>query len=122
MTREVWYRYEDRRYSDPNFDDYEPSSYSSHVRVVLRKYPILRHTPKGVWLGWSEYDRRFVLKSARKRFACPTIEEAKESFLARKRRQISIYEARLRDAREAVVLIENDVIDARLPFALRLAQ
>jgi hypothetical protein len=72
-----WFRYEDRA----AYDDYSPA------RIVLRCMRVIRETAKGVWLDdWSV--PRFVLKDARKRFAYPTIELARKSFLIRKRHQV----------------------------------
>lgn len=45
---------------------------------------------------------RFVLLESRKRFACPTKEEALESFIARKEKQISIYNSKLKRAKESL--------------------
>lgn len=69
-----WYRYHETWYE------------YSGVRVWEQKLEVLKETPKGVWLDdWG--NRRFVLRDARKRYACPTRQEALESFIARKRRQ-----------------------------------
>ncbi|TPJ51625.1 MULTISPECIES: hypothetical protein [unclassified Mesorhizobium] len=68
-----WYRYED--------------SASNRTSIHLSRYRVLRETPKGVWLD--DYGQgRFVLNGAGKRWAYPTIEQARESFLIRKRRQV----------------------------------
>ena len=76
----AWYRYEDS------------SSHQSSVH--LRRPRVIRETPKGVWLD--DYGvERFVLKNARKRWAYPTIELARESFLIRKRKQIGWLRAQL---------------------------
>lgn len=114
---EVWYRYEDVAYAV--MSNYETESWSSRIVVELREYPVLRRTSKGVWLdvgvrfvGIPSIDTatpKFVLIDARKRFACPTIEEAAESFRARKRRQIRIYEARIRQARIAFAQVESAI-------------
>lgn len=87
----------------------------ARVRCVeLQEYEILRTTPKGVWIRrGSSYglhgDERFVLLGARKRFACPTKEEALESFIARKKAQKRIYEARARHAERALKIAKNMV-------------
>jgi hypothetical protein len=56
-----------------------------------------KRTPK----GWRLEGGRFVLESARKRWACPTVDEAFASFDARKRRQAGIHQARMMDALQA---------------------
>ena len=111
MTEEFWFRYENHRYAAP-VDEWGDVVGRGHLEVVLLKLRVLKHTPKGVWLDasrsrmWSQF-RCFVLRDARKRFACPTIEDAKESFVARKQRQARIYRARLADAEEAICIIEE---------------
>lgn len=95
---EVWglgylYRFDDQDYSyviDPDGD-----VYGSYTKVELTAFLIRSVTPCG-WtieanngLGW-----RFINKGARKRYALPSIGEAKESFIARKQKQARIYRAR----------------------------
>lgn len=79
---EVWYRWD-------GHSDY----------FNLGKFPVLRHTAKGVWIN--VYGKPvFCLNYARKRFAYPTKELAAESFIIRKQRQIDHLETRLEVARE----------------------
>lgn len=121
---EYWYRYDDACYAAP-IDEFGDRFGNSAVYVKLTKYPVIKHTAKGVWLSLiyfnkdyynsvSDYifrmnEKRFVLLNARKKFACPTIELAKESFIARKNRQISIHSAHVRTAELAkkIVLRNN---------------
>jgi len=65
---------------------------------------VIRHTPKGVWIK-VHGEPRFICHTWTKRFALPSIDEAKHSFIKRKERQAGIYEARARIAREAITLI-----------------
>lgn len=90
---EYYYRAEDR-----------PSIFGDRgVYVSYRRYPVIKHTPCGVWLALTSMDRRFVLKAAHKQFACPTKEAALVSFRARKRRQVAILTAQLERAKLALV-------------------
>lgn len=57
------------------------------VSVYLCEYEVVKQTPKGVWVGFFG-DKHFVLNESRKKFAWPTKELAKESFIIRKKRQI----------------------------------
>jgi hypothetical protein len=107
------YRYEDVHYS-AGVDEYDNPLPGGSVCVELREYPIIKRTPKGVWISecwtWSatipfpgqetRQDRgeRFVLLSARKRFAAETKEQALEDYKARKRAQIRILKARVQAA------------------------
>lgn len=68
----VLYRYEDR------MSDAAPRTY-------LREYRVDRET-RATWFILNGYKR--VLKAARKSFAYPTIELARESYVIRKRKQL----------------------------------
>ena len=95
---EQWYRYED---------------YRSEIRpyIRLRTFPVVKTTPKGVWLSLGFAGRKFVLADARKRFACPTEEEAMQSFIARKRTQKRILEGQLKHVSQALAMGEAGEID-----------
>jgi hypothetical protein len=116
---DTWYRYEDVAYSIAN--EFGEHGYS-RIEVHLRKFKLVKRTPKGVWLipwyefvdetaGWSYLKSvaRFVLLGAQRRFACPTQEEAETSFRARKKKQISIYQARIQRAEEALDTLERTI-------------
>lgn len=88
---EIYYRYSEFRTSE---------SMSLH----LETFEVLKYTQRGVWLDYYGGGKKFVLNEARKRFACPTKEEALESFRARKKRQIKILKAQLHSACRALEL------------------
>lgn len=103
--KEVWYRYEDYLVSNGGINecgDWE-SSDPPTVKVRLVEFGIKKHTPKGVRLDFG----KFVLKNSNKRFACPTVEEARASFIVRKTKQISILSAQLRNAETALKLFQE---------------
>lgn len=103
-TGEVWYRFHERVVS-AGVDEWDNPVGPGRIEVYVSKYPVMKHTPKGVWLDI--YDqKKFVLRDARKRYACPTMEEALESFVARKKRQIRILSTRLRHAEDAIMKAE----------------
>jgi hypothetical protein len=89
----IAYRYNGVLYGDGNGYTY--------IRVYLSKYPITKKTNKGIWIDIFGR-KRFVLLSARKKYACLTQEEALESFKARKNRQIRILNSQLTHAKEAL--------------------
>ena len=107
---EYWYRYEEI-YTAPSIDEWERPIGEGGVIIHLRKFRVMRPTPKGVWLDLygNREVQRFVLKDARKRYACPTLEEAQVSFLARKRRQLTIYEARAKGIRKTIEKAEQNI-------------
>lgn len=78
---------------------YEAQTSNDRISFHLSKYPILRRTPKGVWIRFGYESHRFVLNGAHKRFAYPTREEAWTSFLRRKTRQVAILSGQLNAAR-----------------------
>lgn len=99
----VWYRYEARHYAPP-IDEFDNVCGEGSRELVLVEFPVLRETRCGVRLT----DGKFILKQARKRFACPTKEEAMESFKRRKIVQISILKAQLRSAELDLALHMNE--------------
>lgn len=106
--RHCWYRYEEVRYS-AGVDEFDNPLGKGHLELHLRELPVIKTTPKGVWIelyGHSiRYDsKRFVLLNARKRYACPTKEAALESFIARKQRQERILKSQLDDVYEALTI------------------
>lgn len=69
----------------------------SPLYVEARWYPVTRRTPKGAWIGG-----KFVKLNARKKYACETLEDAIESFIARKEKQVKILTAQLETAKLAL--------------------
>lgn len=98
-----WFRVEEQRSSCVGFDGGGSEYYYTTLEVRVREFEVVRETPKGVWLapGWGGRPR-FVLRDSRKRYACPTVEEAHESFLARKRRHLRILRAQVESVEEAI--------------------
>lgn len=93
----VWYRYEDVRYAPP-LDEWDEPAGDGRLEVMLYTFRVVKETSKGVRLDTG----RFVLKEARKRYACPSEAEARESFIARKTRQIKILRKQLESAEQAL--------------------
>lgn len=102
----LWYRYEDVQWAPP-FDENENAMGSGSLSVELRSFTVAKTTSKGVWLHQYGGSDRFVRREARKRFACPTQQEALESFIARKERQQSILTAQLNRATSALFIAKN---------------
>ena len=97
-----WYRFDDVTYAQMS-SEYGEWVGPARLDVVLRTYKVVKVTPCGVWLDVG----RFVKTAARKRFACPTEDEARESFLARKKRQLSILYAQTERIERAIRLVEK---------------
>lgn len=97
------------------FYRYEDMFYESGPKIDLLKFEMIRETPKGWWIspyypfGWYEYDerRRWVSKTAVRRYAYPTKKEALHNYRMRKIRQMGILRAKLADAKALFALINN---------------
>lgn len=89
------------------FYRYEEIQYSRiGIKVLEREFEFLSETPCGYWIKLFEMfdDKKWVSKTAKKRFAYPTREEALSSFIARKTRQVDILEGQLASAKMALML------------------
>ena len=102
-TVEYWYRFDARVRRD--YDRIK------NVTITLYRFAVVRHTLRGVWLDYGFEKDKFVLVNSRKRFACPTLDEAKESFLARKRIQLNILEEQIEGVQR--ILLEADSLIAK---------
>ena len=102
---EIYYRYEDFRQAAP-MDEYESPTGEGRPDIQLFIFKVLRHTPKGVVIDLDGGDR-FILSAARKRFACPTKEEAMESFLARKNKQLEILRSQINHVKHVIEIAEG---------------
>jgi hypothetical protein len=98
---DVLWRVDGKRYSvviDADREEYG----STPLQVEMRWYHVTKRTPCGAWLG-----SRFVRLNARKQFASNTEKEALESYIARKKRQIGILSAQLREAERGLKIAEH---------------
>lgn len=125
QTGKVLYRYQNFNESIGGYDESgEYRSYGHNVRLRIIKIPILKETEKGYWIQSSTGKQvktktwlgenldmyvSFVLKGSGKRLAHETIELAKESFIARKKRQIKLLSKQLEDAEKALKLINETI-------------
>lgn len=95
------------------YDQLTGDGHSTWPKIYVVKLKVVKHTPCGVRVigglgNNSGPNGRFINNSHRKRFGYPTIEEAKESFIARKRRQIRIYDNRVKTAEQCIEKINHD--------------
>lgn len=98
---ETWYRIHDFREA-PYCNEFGDPEGSSTPAVAVQKYLVKKRTPKGVFVADGSPRGRFILNTSHKKFACPTIELAIESWKARKARERSIYAARIRHIDEVL--------------------
>ena len=100
---EYLYRYEDILYAVLN--DWEEVA-DSYVKIEERKYRVVKETPCGYWISFE--DRKWISKTSKKRFAYPTKKEARDSFKARKTRQIEILTKQIDRAKTALNIISKE--------------
>lgn len=103
---DTWYRYDIVTYAPP-VDEFDNICGPSRTTVVLHAYPVKTITPKGVRL----INGRFVLRSATKKFACPTKEEAAESFRCRKKKHMAILSGQIEQIKWALQLLSSGTIE-----------
>ena len=88
------------------------------MQVEIQAFQVRNWTKCGAQIyvnGFSE--TRFVNLEATKQFACKTVEEAVESFVARKTKQARIYRARADKADLAISLAKGEPFNPWRPAA-----
>ncbi len=87
------------------FYRYQDNFLQTSPRVDLLEYVLIKETLKGYWIkrDFEKYafyggKTRWVSKTARKRFAYPSKEEALENYLSRKKRQVFILSTKVKEA------------------------
>lgn len=83
---------------------YRYDSNSDGRYIYLQEFTVAKVTPKGVWL---QDIKKFILNNARKRFAYPTVELAKESFIIRKEWRIRYLIGELEATEKALQLAKD---------------
>lgn len=99
------YRYEDVSHSSVNEFD-EVTGHSTSIQ--LRYGKVDKFTPKGFRVKDWVHGSRLVLHNSRKKAWHLSIPEARASFIARKRKQASIYRSRLKTAEKVLAFVEAD--------------
>lgn len=95
------YRYEDVLCGDETH---------AYVQVRLRVFEVVKRTPCGVKIAMGYGGEKFINLNARKQYASVSVEEAKISFIARKRRQAGILSSQLVNVNEALRIVESGEI------------
>lgn len=105
------YRVTHTKYA-PSLDQFDNPSGPGRVGLNVHKYRIIRETPKGIWIDMGieyneisrEYEptKRFVLLTARKKFANPSLTQAYIDYIMRKERQISILSGKINDIKDGI--------------------
>ena len=91
-----FYRYEAHEYSVMDYDGEYVSPPFPNPRLVLYSYNLHKETPKGYWIGYGhpdnglQNDSKWVSKTAKKRYAYPSREEALTNYIKRTERRVNI--------------------------------
>lgn len=101
---DTWYRYDSYQESQGYIDmTGEYIRTGSKTKLRLTEFTVTKLTPKGVILD----NHYFVNNSWHKKLAYPSIEMAAESFIRRKKKERSIYLARIRAIEASLELIRK---------------
>ena len=104
--KEYLYRYQEAIYGN-GVDEFDEPLPGYNIKIQLKKYEIVRRTPKGAWIKMFFDKDKFVLLEAKKKFACETKEDAIESLIKRKSRQFSIVSNQLRRVEQTLIMAQN---------------
>ena len=113
-----FYRYEAVVYASMSSDDGDygySSAFRNLPKLVLHTYNLHKETPKGYWIGYGYYapdmlrgNSRWVSKTAKKRYAYPTKEEALNNYIKRTEKRIRILKANLDDCEYGLKLAKKE--------------
>lgn len=104
------------RYSNSYGDSCNVTEVRFHAcsAVYTHEYEVIKETPHGAWIHVGIGDtkkKRFVRLTACKQYACKTIDYAKKSFIARKKRQLIIINSQILDAEDSLIAIDAPPIN-----------
>lgn len=85
------------------FYRYDSAGGSENPHVFLSEFEATKETR----CGWRLSNGKFILKASKKKWAYPTIPEAKQSLIFRKRKHIEILSYRLAHAKAVLALAET---------------
>lgn len=108
-----FYRYDLKVYSNMSTSDYSEETYTT-CKLDKIIYNLHKETPKGYWIGYGENikgklrsDSIWVSKTAKKRHAYPTKEEALNNYIKRTLKYKDILENKLSDCKYGLYLADK---------------
>lgn len=80
-----------------------------NIQIYFSEYKLVRETAKGWWISHSGYDngKFWVSKTARKRYAYPSKDEALSAFIKRQERRVSILNAHVTKCNIAISIAQE---------------
>lgn len=106
--QEYMYRYDDYTSSVNPHLAAEGIIVVTKCEVYLRKYAISSHTKCGVHISLGCGSFKFINTNATKQWACASEQLARQSYLARKKRQVKILKHKLQCAEAFLALAESN--------------
>jgi len=110
MTDMKFYRYEAVVYADIDHDGEFVSPRIRIPKIELRTYNLHKETPKGYWIGYGYYapnmlrgNSTWVSKTAKKRYAYPTKQEALTNYIKRTEKRIGILKSQLSECEYGLI-------------------
>jgi hypothetical protein len=104
MTDMKFYRYEAIVYAEHDYDGELVSPRIRIPKIELRTYNLHKETPKGYWIGYGHYapdmlrgNSTWVSKTAKKRYAYPSKQEALTNYIKRTEKRIGILKSQLQE-------------------------
>lgn len=98
-----WHRVTMQCYASP-VDEFDRPCGNGTIALIKSQFPVVKETPKGVWLDIGFGEKKFVLKESKRQWASPSEEIAMEKFVRRKRRHVSILKTQICDIERALAL------------------
>jgi len=111
-----FYRYEAIVYANIDHDGEFVSPRIRVPKIVLTTLNLHKETPKGYWIGYGHPDNglhghsRWVSKTAKKRYAYPTKEEALTNYIKRTEKRIKILKSQLQECEFGLMKAEKMTI------------
>ena len=94
-----FYRYEAEQYPETDRDGEYISPKFPHPHLALKEFDLIKETEKGYWIGYAKDSfglfRKWVSKTAVKRYAYLTKGEALDNFIKRTERRVEILQYQL---------------------------
>jgi hypothetical protein len=104
-----FYRYEWHEYAKMGIDEEIMLPRFPNPTVELHTYILLKETKRGYWICMKNWNlwKKWIPKKSKKRFAYPTIEEAKNNFILRTKKRIRILQRTVDCCKIALNLIDK---------------
>lgn len=109
-----FYRYKWSEYASlDSFGEFTMTNqYIPNIRLELITFSLVSETPKGYWIGFdSKHKYKWISKTAKKRHAYPSKEQALNNFILRTKKRIKILEKQIRCCKISLGYAENITLD-----------